>query len=244
MAKQRRTKELAKRRATKVSEPEGWTTWVEPDPDTPDGRTAARQYRKGMVSYDRILSEARRLFAQNGFDGTGVRDITFAAEVNVGAVTYHFGTKENLYHEVLKRLLGPLVRQIEFVAQLDLRPLAKIERIVRDFFHHNRVHPEMVPLVVRDMASDHDLAPPIRMMVSRAIPTLAGLIAKGQEDGSICPGEPMLLALSCLAQPVYLNLARKGIAAGAGLDPTDPAVFDRVVDHCVTVLKAALEKRP
>ena len=184
------------------------------------------------------------MFAQRGFDAATVRDITYAAEMNIGAVNHHFGTKEDLYHEVLAGLISPLVQRIESVAQSDAPALEKIERMVRDFFHHNRVHPEMVPMIVREMASDHDLAPPLRLMVGRAIPTLAALIAQGQQDGTICPGDPTLLALSSLAQPVYLNLARKGIAAGAGLDPNDPAVFDRVVDHCVTVLKAALEKRP
>ena len=243
MANPRKRKGLSKG-PIGIAASEGSLTWVDPDRDTQDGRTAARQHQRGLVSRDRLLTEARRLFAQHGFDATTVRDITFAAGVNIGAVNHHFGTKEALYHEILAGLIGPLVRRIEYIAQVDGPALGKIEQMVRDFFHHNRVHPEMVPLIVREMASDHDLAPPLRLMVGRAIPTLAALIAQGQQDGTICPGDTTLLALSSLAQPVYLNLARKGIAAGAGLDPNDPAVFDRVVDHCVTVLKAALEKRP
>ena len=57
---------------------EGSLTWVESDRDTQDGRTAARQHQRGLVSRDRLLTEARRLFAQHGFDATTVRDITFA----------------------------------------------------------------------------------------------------------------------------------------------------------------------
>jgi len=228
-----------------VSESAGWTTWVEPHPGTPEGRTAERQYRAGLISSNRIEEAAKRLFAQKGYEGTAIRDITFAAEVNVGAVTYHFGTKRELYNRILSACTGPFGRQIQIASQLTDRPaLERIERLVRFFFDHVRRHPEMVPLMVREMASEHELASPIQAMVKHAIPEVAQIVAAGQREGTIRPGDPLLLALSSLAQPVYLNLARKGIAAAAGLDPNDPAVFDRVVDHCVTTVHAALERRP
>ena len=54
---------------------------------------------------DRILGAAERLFAEQGFDATSIRDITTSAECNVAAVNYHFGGKEKLYVETFRRLL-------------------------------------------------------------------------------------------------------------------------------------------
>jgi AcrR family transcriptional regulator len=57
-----------------------------------------------------ILDTAERLFAERGLDGTSVRDITGAARVNLGAITYHFATKEKLITAMFNRRFGPFVR--------------------------------------------------------------------------------------------------------------------------------------
>ena len=54
---------------------------------------------------DRILGAAQTLFAEQGFDATSIRHITTAADCNVAAVNYHFGGKEKLYLETIRRLL-------------------------------------------------------------------------------------------------------------------------------------------
>jgi AcrR family transcriptional regulator len=56
----------------------------------------------------RILDEAERLFAENGFAGTSLRRIIGAAEVNLAAVHYHFHSKESLLEAVLMRRMVPL----------------------------------------------------------------------------------------------------------------------------------------
>lgn len=56
----------------------------------------------------RILNAAEQLFARDGFHNTSMRAITSAADVNLAAVNYHFGTKEALLQEVFERHLIPL----------------------------------------------------------------------------------------------------------------------------------------
>jgi AcrR family transcriptional regulator len=57
---------------------------------------------------ERILDAAEKLFAQNGYHNTSLRQITGEAKVNLAAVNYHFGSKEALLEEVFKRRLIPL----------------------------------------------------------------------------------------------------------------------------------------
>jgi AcrR family transcriptional regulator len=52
---------------------------------------------------ERLLDAAEALFADRGFDGTSVRDICERAEMNVASINYHFGDKQRLYVETLKR---------------------------------------------------------------------------------------------------------------------------------------------
>ena len=52
---------------------------------------------------ERILDVAERLFAERGFDATSLRNITTDAAVNLAAVNYHFGSKDELILAALKR---------------------------------------------------------------------------------------------------------------------------------------------
>jgi AcrR family transcriptional regulator len=50
---------------------------------------------------EKILEQARLLFSQHGFKGTSIRLIAERSDVNIAAVNYHFGSKENLYWSVI-----------------------------------------------------------------------------------------------------------------------------------------------
>lgn len=60
---------------------------------------------------DRILTAAEDLFAKAGFAGASLRQVTSTANVNLAAVNYHFGSKENLINELFKRRLDELTTQ-------------------------------------------------------------------------------------------------------------------------------------
>ena len=57
---------------------------------------------------EKILDAAEQLFAENGFSASSVRAITSAAEVNLAALHYHFGSKQALIEAVFARRIGPL----------------------------------------------------------------------------------------------------------------------------------------
>ncbi len=60
---------------------------------------------------DRILGAAEELFALQGFAGTSLREVTSRADVNIAAVNYHFGSKENLVNEVFRRRMDEMSAQ-------------------------------------------------------------------------------------------------------------------------------------
>ena len=60
---------------------------------------------------DRILYAAEELFAQQGFASTSLRQVTSRADVNIAAVNYHFGSKENLVNEVFRRRMDDMSRE-------------------------------------------------------------------------------------------------------------------------------------
>src|ERR1035438_1133704 len=59
-----------------------------------------------MDTKDKILNAAQRLIGDQGYAATSVRHITAEANVNLAAIHYHFGTKEDLLDAVIARKAG------------------------------------------------------------------------------------------------------------------------------------------
>ena len=69
----------------------------------------------------RILDAAEQLFMEHGFEATSLRSLTAAAGVNLAAVHYHFGSKEELFQAVLTRRLDPMnVERIKLLERIEL----------------------------------------------------------------------------------------------------------------------------
>ena len=64
--------------------------------------------RSSVATKLRMLDAAEELFMEQGFEATSLRQITAAAGVNLAAVNYHFGSKEELFQAVLTRRLDPM----------------------------------------------------------------------------------------------------------------------------------------
>lgn len=77
-----------------------------------------------------ILDAAHELFSLRGFDGAGTRDIAQAAGVDARLITRYFGSKENLFAEVVDKayqkplLMTPGQNHAVAVALLSDVPLA------------------------------------------------------------------------------------------------------------------------
>jgi len=65
----------------------------------------------------KILDTAERLFGNQGYAGTSLRQIIAEAGVNLAAIHYHFGNKEELLDQLVVRKAGPV--NAERLALLD-----------------------------------------------------------------------------------------------------------------------------
>ena len=83
---------------------------------------------------DRILGAAEELFAQHGFGGTSLRQVTSRADVNIAAVNYHFGSKENLVNEVFRRRMDGMSEvRLARLAQAQAAHPGELEPILAAF---------------------------------------------------------------------------------------------------------------
>lgn len=83
---------------------------------------------------ERILTAAEALFAQRGFEGASLRQLTAAAGVNLAAVNYHFGSKDHLVEQVFKRRLDQLnARRLAALKQISGQPETTLEDVLSAF---------------------------------------------------------------------------------------------------------------
>ncbi len=90
---------------------------------------------KKLDTKTHILDIAEQHFARDGFAGTSLRGIIKDARVNVAAIAYHFGTKEELYMAVTERFAQPVVvEQLKRLSAEMEKDRATFEDVLRAFY--------------------------------------------------------------------------------------------------------------
>jgi AcrR family transcriptional regulator len=120
---------------------------------------ASRSESQDANTVTRLLDAAERLFGEHGFDGIGIRALTTDAGVNLGACTFHFGSKEQLYVEAFLRRFRPIqamrmqmLEAAQAAAASGTVPLEKIlECMLRPPFENAPAHPHFLPLLARNL---------------------------------------------------------------------------------------------
>jgi len=144
-----------------------------------------------------ILSAAGRIFAENGFHATTVREITREAGVNLAAVNYHFRDKHELYVSVLKRAYEAAANTAE--ADLPGPPRQRLRIFIRMFLGYllDPKRPEWQGiLIAREMARP---TPALDRLVAESIEPVKRRIG-GIVRELLGPGVPETqVSLSCLS---------------------------------------------
>jgi AcrR family transcriptional regulator len=85
----------------------------------------------------RILDVAEELFSEQGLDRVSIRDITRKAKVNLAAINYHFGRKEDLIAAVFERRIVPVnearLAALDDVERATGKKKLKLEAILEAF---------------------------------------------------------------------------------------------------------------
>jgi AcrR family transcriptional regulator len=99
---------------------------------------------------ERLLAAAEQHFAEHGYDGASLREITAQARANLAAVHYHFGSKEDLFLAVLSRRVEPVNRE-----RLELLDRAEAQAAGRPVPVEELVEILVAPLLRRGLEPGH-----------------------------------------------------------------------------------------
>jgi AcrR family transcriptional regulator len=154
--------------------------------------TADGKKHSSATTAIRLLDTAERLFGEYGYNGVGMRALADAAQVNLAATTYHFGSKKSLYVETfLRRFRALNARRMELLGAAEQQghgqPLAVeciVECMMRPSVETGLEHPAFNKMVARTLMAppkflhEHlkaELEPNLRVFVAaleRALPAV------------------------------------------------------------------------
>jgi AcrR family transcriptional regulator len=83
-----------------------------------------------MTKKDQILAAAEVLFSEHGYEGTSVRMLAKEAKVNIAMINYYFGSKENLFSELVEYRSSFLREKLKWLNEDIENPVARIERLI------------------------------------------------------------------------------------------------------------------
>ena len=109
----------------------------------------------------RILEAADALFCKSGFDGTSLRDVAEAAEVNKGLVLYYYKSKVGLFRAVLERYYDAHAGVLSTLSsEGDLRD--RIHAMLDAYFEFIEKNRQYASLIQQEVARSGQHSPLIR----------------------------------------------------------------------------------
>ncbi len=144
---------------------------------------------------DQILAAARSLFEQGGYDAVSMSDVAEAAEVTRGLVHHYFGSKRELYLEVVRALLAEAPELIGSDQASSVEEMVRRNaKAVLDYFSANRG-------LLLAIAPSADLArrdPEVAALADSAREVAVDQVVSNHFGGSDAPPEVKLVIRSFL----------------------------------------------
>lgn len=197
---------------------------------------------------ERLLEAAARTLAERGFEGATVRAICRRARANVGAVNYHFGSKDALTVTAVRWAAARLPEDAWHAGGADLQPLAPpsdpsegLRRAVRGLASRilGRHADWEVRLMMRVLSEPNPaLDAVVREVIEPRLRALEGAL------GRFLPGAPprtlRLTALSVVGQIAYHRFASPVALRLLGERSLTAELADEVAAHVAAFTERSL----
>ena len=166
-----------------------------------------------------LLVAAREVVRDKGLVGATSREITSTAGANLAAITYHFGSKDELVAEALfaeiQRRVAPVLDALDGEGEPATRLLAAVQDLLGEFERSRRdtvVYLEALLLATRDAKYRRSALKIYRSISARLSATIGDLTEERLIPGWV---EPAAMASLIMA-------VANGVALQTQLDPRGP----------------------
>lgn len=154
------------------------------------------------VRREEILNAALELFSTRGPGGTRIQDLAARAGISQGLMYHYFSSKEEVHRELIVRAFQRIAEACDWLESQEMPAGDKIRLALTGWLEMlnsgdtgARNH-----LIIAQASAAEDTPPEIRRILeeNHMMPyrSMAAIMEKGQQEGTVLPGDPMDLALT------------------------------------------------
>ncbi len=197
-----------------------------------------------MDTREHIKEVARGLFAQQGYDGVSIRDIIQKADVNLGAITYHFGGKEDLYRELIVEMGQKLLGELEKLKSMETTSSRKLEGYIRTFMELVLRNPTQARMMMREMAMGGKPFMEIMEPFAQAnFGTLRSILEEGVRKKEFRNMDAQLATFSIIAVCVHFINAQPMFLRFVGKFKDNDEFIEKIIKHTVQFVLGSLKNK-
>ena len=157
---------------------------------------------------EKILTAARAVFAENGYNGAHVDEIAERAGVNKATLYYQIGDKDTLYANVIHQVLGNTAQNIaDAVAKVD-HPEEKLKVYINCIAANVDKNPELPSIMMREVAADGAHLPRVVVEdIVSVLTILVGILDEGRKKGIFVEVVPFLIHMMIVGTILFYKKA-------------------------------------
>jgi TetR/AcrR family transcriptional regulator len=197
-----------------------------------------------MVTRQRLIEASVDVFSRQGFDGTSLSSIAEEAGVTQPTLNYHFGTKDQLYRDVISYCGTQWIAAVETVG--DLRDLSRLDVLKVALRRLGRViaGQKMVTRLMLQASMHPDFEAEVENALRPGVKALTALLDDLMAAGTLRRVPPYVF-ISMFVDVLITTAGVERVKSSLyGADFSDPAVLDTLIDHLIDMLLAATMEAP
>jgi len=152
-----------------------------------------------------IIKVTLEIIGQYGADKLTIRDLAARAGVNIGAVNYHFGSKENLVSQAVAFFITETQEAFRILEDLVLSPEDRLFRFIESYITHAVEYPGVIKTLVQELMAEGTLAPQLAVPLKQNAERLKATIRQlnGMEDEQLLSAAVVQI-MSSLSYPILI----------------------------------------
>ncbi len=149
--------------------------------------------------WDAVLESAAKLFSENGFAATSVRQVADGAQITKAGLYYHIREKEDLLYRICEHSITAVLEGARQALETWVEPRARLAALIRFHVGFFIAHRYNLTVLTREMGA---LSPEPRARIAKLerdyLELIRGIVRAGQADGVFRGLDPTVAAFSIL----------------------------------------------